>query len=288
VGGRPDQPAFEGIVEGFLAGIRDGDIFQGVPSRHLRTTVPGLGSVDVYGALRAANPSPYMFHMGMGDDGVLLGASPETCVRVEEGVVEIRPIAGTVPRGRRDDGSLDEDLDGRLALAMTLDPKEQAEHAMLVDLARNDVARVSVPGTTRVVQQMAVEKYAHVQHLVSRVQGRLRPELDALHAYRAAANMGTLTGAPKVKAMEMIRTAEPTARGFYGGAMGYLLADGTFDSCIVIRSLRQKGDTVHTRAGAGIVLDSVPAREFAETEHKARAVRQAVARAAASLHGRNP
>ena len=150
---------------------------------------------------------------------------------------------------------------------------------MLIDLARNDVARVSVAGTTEVVQQLAIEKYSHVQHLVSRVQGRLREDLDALHAYRAAANMGTLTGAPKLRAMELIREVEPCARGFYGGAAGYLLQDGSFDSCIVIRSLRYKDGVYHTRAGAGIVWDSDPESELAETEQKSLAVREAVASA---------
>jgi anthranilate synthase component 1 len=149
---------------------------------------------------------------------------------------------------------------------------------MLVDLARNDVARVAIPGTRRVAEPFTIEKYSHVQHLVSGVFGELRPELDALHAYRAVANMGTLTGAPKLRAMELIRETEPYARGFYGGAVGYLLQDGSFDSCIVIRSLRYRPNgTYSTRAGAGIVADSIPERELEETAHKARACRQAVA-----------
>ncbi|MCA8944338.1 MAG: anthranilate synthase component I family protein [Planctomycetes bacterium] len=256
--------------------IRDGDVFQAVISRGLSNTSSARPTA-VYRALRTNNPSPYMFFLDLGVRGDLFGASPETFLKVESGVVEIRPIAGTVPRGFAPDGTIDHDADGRLALSLLLDRKEQAEHAMLLDLARNDIARVSKPGTTDVVQQFAVEKYSHVQHLVSRVRGELRDGLDAMHAYRAAANMGTLTGAPKPKAMELIRSLEPNARGFYGGAAGYLLHDGSFDSCIVIRSLRYRDGTYHTRTGAGVVQDSDPRRELAETDHKSRACRLAIA-----------
>jgi anthranilate synthase component 1 len=257
--------------------IGRGDVFQGVLSRAL-TMRSAAAPLAVYRALRAINPSPYLFYLDL-PDGALLGASPETFLRVEGGEVEVRPIAGTAPRGFDDGGRVDRDLDDRLALRLLLDEKEQAEHAMLLDLARNDVARVSAPGTTRVVQQFGIERYSHVQHLVSRVRGRLRPGCDALHAYRAAANMGTLTGAPKPRAMELIRAMEPSARGFYGGACGYLLQDGTLDSCIVIRSLRQRGGEYRTRAGAGVVAGSDPRRELAETEAKAMAAREAVAMA---------
>ena len=166
-----------------------------------------------------------------------------------------------------------------IARVLVLDPKEQAEHAMLLDLARNDVARVSQPGTCHVVQQFAIEKYSQVQHLVSRVRGALRPGLDALHAYRGVANMGTLTGAPKLEAMSIIRRAEPSARGYYGGAAGYLLQDGRMDTCIVIRTLRQHGGRYRTRAGAGIVAHSVPQRELDEIAAKSLACRVAVAMA---------
>jgi anthranilate synthase component 1 len=269
--------AFLSAVEKFIEQIHAGDIFQGVLSRGLRmpSAAPTLA---VYRELRRRNPSPYMFHVDL-EDGVLLGASPETCIKVERGEVEIRPIAGTAPRGLRADGMPDDELDARLAVGLLLDRKEQAEHAMLVDLARNDVARVAAPRTRRVEEPLAIERYSHVQHLVSRVRGRLLPGLDALHAYRASANMGTVTGAPKLRAMELIREAEPFARGFYGGAVGYLLQDGSFDSCLVIRSLRYRGGTYYTRAGAGIVADSVPERELEETNHKARACRLAVAAA---------
>lgn len=270
---------FVASVEKFLRHIHRGDIFQGVLSRGLAMESE-VHSLAVYQVLRTQNPSPYMFHVDLGD-GVLLGASPETCVKVEDRRLEIRPIAGTAPRGFAEDGSegeIDEELDSRLAIGLLLDSKEQAEHAMLVDLARNDVARVAIPGTRRVAEPFTIEKYSHVQHLVSGVSGELRPDLDALHAYRAAANMGTLTGAPKLRAMELIRETEPHARGFYGGAVGYFLRDGSFDSCIVIRSLRYRpGGDYSTRAGAGIVADSNPERELEETAHKARACRQAVA-----------
>jgi len=268
--------AFCERVEHMREHIGRGDIFQAVISRAMRV-VSSADTLAVYEQLRRRNPSPYMFHLDTGD-GVLLGSSPETFLKVTDGDVEIRPIAGTAPRGFRD-GELDDDLDSRLALELLFDQKEQAEHAMLLDLARNDIARVSLPGTTRVVEQFAIEKYSHCQHLVSRVRGRLRDGLDALHAYRAAANMGTLTGAPKPRAMALIREAEPSARGFYGGAAGYLLADGSFDSCIVIRSLRYKWDAYHTRAGAGIVWDSRPERELRETEQKSLACRVAIAAA---------
>ena len=295
-----DQPAkpdvsdeeFLRSVEKFLHHIECGDIFQGVLSRGLEMK-SRVDPLTVYRVLRKQNPSPYMFHVDLGD-GILLGASPETCLKVEGRRVEIRPIAGTAPRGFSEDGTpngtipgsipgsipglIDVELDSRLAIGLLLDTKEQAEHAMLVDLARNDVARVAIPGTRRVAEPFTIEKYSHVQHLVSGVFGELRPELDALHAYRAVANMGTLTGAPKLRAMELIRETEPYARGFYGGAVGYLLQDGSFDSCIVIRSLRyRKNGSYSTRAGAGIVADSIPERELEETVHKARACRQAVA-----------
>lgn len=272
----------------FLAGVArlqkeigKGEIFQGVLSRGF-TLTSDVDSLEVYSQLRRHNPSPYLFHMDLGE-GSLFGASPETYLKVEGRDVEIRPIAGTVGRGYREDGSIDADTDNRLALQMLLDPKEQAEHAMLLDLARNDIARVSEPGTCRVVQQLGVEKFRHVQHLVSLVRGKLRADLDALHAYRAAANMGTLTGAPKLRATELIREIEPYARGFYGGAAGYLLADGSFDSCIVIRSLRHKSGTYHLRAGAGIVAASKPEHELEETAIKARACLEAVARADRSV-----
>ncbi len=267
----------------FLEHIAAGNIFQGVLSRGLRMTSEA-SPLEVYAQLRAMNPSPYMFYLDL-EDGVLFGASPETCVKVLRGEIEIRPIAGTVARGFHSDGTIDRELDTRLEISLLLDRKEQAEHAMLVDLARNDVARVSVPGSRYVDKPLSIEKYSHVQHLVSRVRGTLRSELDALHAYKACANMGTLTGAPKLRAMELIREHEPSSRGFYGGAVGYLMQDGAFDTCIVIRSMRWKNGEFLLRSGAGIVAESDPHRELAETLHKARACRVAVAKAEFARRG---
>jgi anthranilate synthase component 1 len=276
----PDEHAVDDPAD-FLAGVaalRDnihaGDVFQAVLARRFELRGPA-DDLAVYRELRRRNPSPYHFHLNLGK-GSLFGASPETFLRVEDGVVEIRPIAGTVPRGFAADGSINPDTDRRLALQLLLDPKEQAEHAMLLDLARNDVARISEPGSMHTTEQFQIEKYSHVQHLVSRVKGDLSAGHDALHAYRAVANMGTLTGAPKLRAIELVRELEPTSRGFYGGAAGFLLADGSFDSCIVIRSLRQVGGTYSTSAGAGVVHDSTPERELAETSHKARSSIEAV------------
>lgn len=267
-------------VKSFLSHIAAGDIFQGVLSRGL-VMKSEADPLQVYRALRERNPSPYMFFIDTGN-GALLGASPETCVKVIDRQLFLRPIAGTAPRGFAEDGSIDKELDVRLAMALQLDAKEQAEHAMLVDLARNDVARVCIAGTRSVSNPLSIEQFSHVQHLVSRVSGELRPEFDALHAYRACANMGTLTGAPKLRAMELIRETEPASRGFYGGAVGYLLQNGDFDSCIVIRSLRYRDGVYITRTGAGVVAQSDPQRELDETTHKSRACRVAVALAEAA------
>jgi len=205
--------------------------------------------------------------------------SAEAFVRVAGGEVALIPIAGTAPRGCTAGGAPDHELDQRLGMALLLDHKEQAEHAMLVDLARNDVARICEVGTREVLAPLQLERYSHVQHLVTRVHGRLSEDLDALDAYRVCANMGTLSGAPKLRAMELIRTHECTARGFYGGAMGYLTRQGDLETCIVIRSLRWRSGTYFARAGAGIVQDSDPERELEETLHKARAPLLAIAQA---------
>jgi anthranilate synthase component 1 len=267
---------FENMVEKMKKHIVSGDIFQVVPSRTIIAEY-GCEELDIYRQLRTLNPSPYMFYF-RDSGGVLLGSSPETCLKVvgnQQKTIEIRPIAGTRPRGIVK-GKINRALDAKLEQELLADEKEMAEHTMLVDLARNDVARVSVAGTRRVGKLHSVEKYSHVMHLVSNVHGVLLPELDALHAYLASMNMGTLTGAPKIKAMELLRKYEKTARGFYGGAFGYLTPNGDFDSCIVIRSMRLKGNRAFIRAGAGIVFDSVPSREFEETEGKARACLEAI------------
>lgn len=200
------------------------------------------------------------------------------CAGDKEKKVEIRPIAGTRPRGMMN-GKIDPDLDARYEVELKLDEKEVAEHVMLVDLARNDVARVSKPGTRVVDEPFVVEKYSHVQHIVSNVSGILKDDLDALHAYLASMNMGTLTGAPKIRAMELLRNMEKTKRCLYGGSVAYITPHKDFDSTIIIRSIHIKGEIAHIRSGAGIVYDSVPEMEFAETIKKARACLTAIEQA---------
>ncbi|MBN2511726.1 MAG: anthranilate synthase component 1 [Sedimentisphaerales bacterium] len=260
--------------------ILEGDIFQVVLSRTHIEPCPAE-ALDVYRKLRRLNPSPYMFYLNT-DNTVLMGASPELNLRVggsSERIVEIRPIAGTKPRGRVNN-KIDLDMDMRYEAELKLDRKELAEHMMLVDLARNDIARVSNPGSRAVNEMLTVEKYESVMHLVSNVRGILRKDLDALSAYLATMNMGTLTGAPKIEAMKIIRNLENTKRGYYGGAVMYLTVDGQFDSCITIRSMQIRDHKAYIRAGAGIVHDSVPKTEYEETVHKAgsclKAIRSAV------------
>jgi len=252
-----------------------GDVFQIVPSRTF--TLPCADPFAAYARLRAANPSPYMF-LVRAPDFTLLGASPETAVQVtgRPRAVVLRPIAGTAPRGKTPGGCDDHELDARLQAALMTDEKELAEHMMLVDLARNDVARVSRPGTRRVSKLLTVDRYQHVMHLVSEVTGELAAGLDALHAYAASLNMGTLVGAPKVRAAQLLREHERSKRGPYGGAVGYLTRSGEMDTAIVIRSALVRDGVAHVRAGAGVVLDSDPVREAEETRRKAMSVLQAV------------
>ncbi len=271
-----DQPQYEEMVAQAKMHILDGDIFQVVLSRTKAEPCPDE-PLDVYKRLRELNPSPYMFYVNT-PTTILMGSSPELNLRVsgtETRNVEIRPIAGTKPRGRVGD-SIDQDTDFRYEAELKLDRKELAEHIMLVDLARNDIARVAAPGTRVVTELLTAEKYASVQHLVSNVKGTLSTELDALSAYLATMNMGTLTGAPKIEAMKIIRQLEKTKRGYYGGAVMYLTVDGQFDSCITIRSLQVRDHTAYIRVGAGIVHDSVPKTEFEETEHKANSCLRAI------------
>lgn len=270
----PDE-VFEEKVRQLKRHIVAGDVFQIVPSRSFRTPCPN--PLAAYGVLRRTNPSPYMFLVHEGDE-VLFGASPETCVRVRqpERRIEICPIAGTARRGRTGDGSLDPDLDTRLEAELRADTKELAEHMMLVDLARNDVARVSVRGTRQVSRLLTVERYSHVMHLVSVVEGELAPDLDALHAYAACMNMGTLVGAPKIRAAELLRQHETSRRGAYGGAVGFLTFRGEMNTAIVIRSAVVRDGVATVRAGAGVVHDSVPAREAEETRRKAASVLAAI------------
>jgi anthranilate synthase component 1 len=270
------QEEYERMVKIAKQHILDGDIFQVVLSRTKMEPCPDE-PLDVYRRLRELNPSPYMFYLNTANT-ILLGSSPELNLRVRGAGtpnVEIRPIAGTKPRGRVGK-DIDPDTDFRYEAELKLDRKELAEHMMLVDLARNDIARVAEPGSRVVTELLTAEKYASVQHLVSNVKGKLAKELDALNAYLATMNMGTLTGAPKIEAMKLIRLYEKTKRGYYGGAVMYLTVDGQFDSCITIRSLQIKDHVAFVRVGAGIVHDSVPKTEFEETEHKADSCLRAV------------
>ena len=261
-----DDEAYGDIVSRLRERIVAGDIYQVVPSRTFSAPCPH--PLQTFAAQRALDPSPYQFFVS-GPEHILFGASPETSVRVFDPAlpkVEVKPIAGTRPRGASDDE------DDRLEAEMRLDRKETAEHMMLVDLARNDVAQVSIGGTRRVAKLMSVERYARVMHLVSSVIGTLRPGLDALHALRACLNAGTLTGAPKIRATELLRETEETKRGPYGGAIGWLNGEGMMDTGVVIRSAVVKDGIAYVRAGAGVVHDSDPQREADETRRKASAL----------------
>tara|TARA_R110000737_G_scaffold1598_11_gene4782 strand:+ start:4408 stop:6120 length:1713 start_codon:yes stop_codon:yes gene_type:complete len=270
-----DDSAFCQIVNDLKENILAGDIFQVVPSRTFSLTCSN--TLNAYKALKQRNPSPYMFYL-QDNEFCIFGASPESALKYQQSnrQVEIYPIAGTRPRGFNPDGSLSPDLDSRIELDLRLDKKELAEHIMLVDLARNDIARVSQPGTRHVADLLKVDRYSHVMHLVSRVCGTLEHELDALHAYQACMNMGTLSGAPKVKATALIREVEGKRRGSYGGAVGYLTGNGDMDTCIVIRSAFVKNSQAQIQAGAGVVFDSDPQSEANETRQKAQAVISAI------------
>jgi anthranilate synthase component 1 len=261
---------FEAAVARAKEYILAGDVFQVVLSQ--RFTVPrppGYDPFRAYRALRVVNPSPYMFHLAF-DEAQVTGASPEVLVRVEDGRVEVRPLAGTRPRGQGPEE------DARLEAELAADDKERAEHLMLIDLGRNDVGRVAEVGSVRVHAPFSVERYSHVMHLVSGVSGRLAPGRTALDAFRAAFPAGTLTGAPKIRAMEIIEELEPSRRGVYGGAVGYVSFTGNLDLAIAIRAVVVKDDLIHVQAGAGIVADSRPEAEYEETLHKARAVARAL------------
>jgi anthranilate synthase component 1 len=251
--------------------IAAGDVFQALLARRIRVPRDFEGR-DLYRAIRALNPSPYMFHLVL-DDLELVGSSPELLVRVAGGRVVVRPIAGTRPRGR------DADEDARLEAELLGDEKERAEHIMLVDLGRNDVGRVAQYGTVRVSEYLRVEKYSHVLHLVSEVEGMLRDDGSALETFRAVFPAGTMTGAPKVRAMQVIDALEPERRGPYAGALGHIgWGDRRMDLAITIRTCVLAGKEASVQAGAGIVADSDPAREWTETENKARAMLTAIGR----------
>ena len=276
---RTEPGAFLAAVDAVKEYIGAGDVFQCVLSQRF-DCVPGVDAFEIYRSLRVVNPSPYMYFLrfGLTTPGAdrqchIVGSSPELLVRVKEGRVEYRPIAGTRPRGG------DEASDLEYERSLRADAKEVAEHVMLVDLGRNDVGRVSEFGSVQVKELMFIERYSHVMHLVSALEGKLRAGLAPLDAFRACFPAGTLSGAPKIRAMEIIEELEPVRRGVYGGAIVYADFSGNFDSCIAIRTLFLDGDKGFIQAGAGIVADSVPQLEFEECGNKARAVLRAIERA---------
>lgn len=273
--------AFRDLVTQMKQEIYNGEIYQVVPARTFSAPCPD--AFAAYRQLRDTNPSPYMFYLRgvdqCGEPYELFGASPESNLKfdAETREVQLYPIAGTRPRGLTPTGEVDLELDIRAELELRTDDKEIAEHTMLVDLARNDLARVAVPRTRAVAELLQVDRYSRVMHLISRVTATLDPEFDALDAYRACMNMGTLTGAPKLRATDLLRRAEGKRRGSYGGAVGYLRGDGDMDTCIVIRSAYVRRGVAMVQAGAGVVRDSQPQAEADETLHKAYAVLRALA-----------
>ncbi|HZO86957.1 MAG TPA: anthranilate synthase component I [Chthonomonadaceae bacterium] len=269
------RPEYEAAVERCREYILAGDAFQIVLSQRFKVdfTAPPF---DIYRALRSVNPSPYMYYLMLGDRKII-GTSPEILVTVDQGIVRSRPIAGTRPRGQ----SLEEDQ--RLEVELLADEKERAEHIMLVDLARNDVGRVCEYGSVQVKELMVIERYSHVMHIVSEVTGRLRPDKDVFDVLRAVFPHGTVSGAPKVRAMEIIDEQEPTRRGFYAGSVGYFSYSGDMDMAIAIRTMLVDGHTAYLQAGGGLVADSVPANEYQECVNKARALVTAIELAEAGL-----
>ncbi|MDP2729961.1 MAG: anthranilate synthase component I [Dehalococcoidales bacterium] len=262
--------------------ITAGEAIQVVPSQRLSQPT-GVAPFDIYRALRTINPSPYMFYFDF-NDFYIIGASPEILVRVEDGIVTTRPLAGTRPRGKTPDE------DEALEKELRNDEKERAEHIMLVDLGRNDIGRVSEPGSVEVSELMEVERYSHVMHLVTNVQGKLREEMNAFDALRACFPAGTVSGAPKIRAMEIIAEVEPEKRGPYAGAAGYFSFSGNMDMAIAIRTMVVKKGIAYTQAGGGVVYDSVPELEYEETMNKAGALLNAISQAESadsSLLGRS-
>jgi anthranilate synthase component 1 len=261
---------FEKAVDKAKDHIVAGDVIQVVLSQRFSGDVAG-DDFALYRNLRSINPSPYMFYLNFGEIR-LIGSSPEILVRLTSGKIELRPIAGTRPRGK----TAEEDLD--LEEELMADPKERAEHIMLVDLGRNDVGKVAVPGSVSVPRLMDVERYSHVMHIVSRVEGRLKPEVDGFDLFMSAFPAGTVTGAPKIRAMEIIGELEPTPRGPYAGAVGYFGFNGNMDFCITIRTITIMDGRLSIQVGAGIVADSSPEREYEETLRKAAAMFKAIER----------
>jgi anthranilate synthase component 1 len=271
-GSNTTRPEFESMVTKAKELIAAGDIFQVVLSQRFETGFDGE-PLELYRSLRFGNPSPYMFCLRFGRDFAVLGSSPEVHLRVRDRVAELRPIAGTYPRGK------DLAEDEQLARALIVDPKERAEHVMLIDLGRNDLGRVAEFGSLRVTEQMVIERYSHVMHIVSHIVARLRRDKNSFDAIRATFPAGTVSGAPKIRAMQIIAELEKARRGFYAGIVGYFGFDGSHDSCIAIRSIILKNGKAYLQTGAGIVADSDPAREFEECVNKAKAMLAAIARA---------
>ena len=269
------REGFEAAVEKSREYIRNGDIMQVVLSQRLSTPF-ATPPINLYRALRTLNPSPYMYYLDLADFHIV-GSSPEILVRLEDRLVTVRPIAGTRPRGKTEaeDRVLEEDL--------LSDPKELAEHLMLVDLGRNDVGRIAKTGSVKLTDKMTIEHYSHVMHIVSNVTGDIKADMDAIDVLRATFPAGTVSGAPKVRAMAIINELEPVKRGVYSGAVGYLGWEGNADTAIAIRTAVIKDNTLYIQAGAGIVADSVPANEWQETMNKARAIFRAAALAASGL-----
>ncbi|MEO0435764.1 MAG: anthranilate synthase component I [Pseudomonadota bacterium] len=267
------QGEYEDAVRRVKEYVLDGDVMQVVPAQRMSVpfTAPPL---NLYRALRNLNPSPYLFYLDL-DKFHVVGSSPEILVRAELGKVTVRPIAGTRRRGQT------EDEDRELEADLLADPKEIAEHLMLIDLGRNDVGRIAETGSVKLTEKMLIERYSHVMHIVSNVEGDLLPDCTAIDALRAALPAGTLSGAPKIRAMEIIDELEPVKRGIYGGAVGYLSYSGNMDTAIAIRTAVVKDETLHIQVGAGVVADSVPSSEWQETLDKARALLRAAAMVAA-------
>jgi anthranilate synthase component I len=269
------KEAYTQVVERAKEYIRAGDIIQVVPSQRFEAPI-GVYPFDIYRALRTVNPSPYMFYLKFRDLR-LVGSSPEVNVRLEGSLIELRPLAGTRRRGRH------AAEDAEIAAELMHDPKERAEHIMLVDLGRNDVGRVAKIGSVKVTELLQIEKYSHVMHLVSHVIGELAEGKDCYDVMRATFPQGTVSGAPKIRAMEIIEELEPTKRGPYAGAVGYFGYSGNMDTCIALRTMTVKGDTAYIQAGGGVVADSVPELEYEETLNKARALMRAIELAQAGI-----
>jgi anthranilate synthase component I len=269
------KEAYERVVERAKEYIRAGDIIQVVPSQRLEAAID-VDAFDIYRTLRTVNPSPYMFYLKFRDLR-LVGSSPEVNVRLEGSLIELRPLAGTRRRGRH----VAEDLE--ITAELMQDPKERAEHIMLVDLGRNDVGRVAKIGSVKVTELLQVEKYSHVMHLVSHVVGELAEGKDCYDVMRATFPQGTVSGAPKIRAMEIIEELEPTKRGPYAGAVGYFSYSGNMDTCIALRTMTVKGNSAFVQAGGGVVADSVPELEYEETLNKARALMRAIELAQAGI-----